>query len=281
MNSSLATTKGTLFIVATPIGNLSDITLRALETLKKVDLILAEDTRCAKKLLNAYNITSKITAFHAHNEAKLAAKVIDQILHGLNVALISDAGTPMIQDPGFPLVKQAISASIPIVPIPGACALITALSAAGINCDRFLYGGFLNPKATARSKQLTELKKHECSVILYESTHRIIATIKAIKAIFGADYSFVIAKELTKAFETFIRGVAQDMLNYFAQDSSHIKGEFVILLPPKEDKSNIYNDDVLLKVLLEDLPLKQAVNIAAKLSETPKNKLYKLALSKV
>lgn len=279
MNSSAATTPGALYIVATPIGNLNDITLRAIETLKTVDLILAEDTRRAKILLNAYKINTRLQSYHAHNEKELANNFIKQIISGENIALISDAGTPLIQDPGFLLVKRGIELNIPIIPIPGASALITALCASGIGCDRFLFAGFLPPKKQARIKLLQKLMNAEHTIIFYEATHRIIDAIIDIQKVFGENYYFVIAKELTKTFETFLRGTASEILDCFTQDKALIKGEFVILLPPVPCKNNNSDDEKLLKTLLNSLSLTQAVNIAAKFSGTSKNKLYALALT--
>lgn len=279
MNSSTTTTQGALYIVATPIGNLNDITFRAIETLKTADLILAEDTRRARTLLNTYQINTKLQSYHAYNEKDLAADFIDKIIKGANIALISDAGTPLIQDPGFPLVKRGIELNISIIPIPGACALVAALCASGISCDRFLFAGFLPPKKIARKKLLQKLMNDEHTLIFYEATHRIIDAITDIQSVFGENYYFVLAKELTKTFETFLRGTAGEMLDIFTKDSAMIKGEFVLLLPPVLLKKNNSNDEKLLETLLNSLPLTQAVNIAAKISDTPKNKLYALALT--
>ncbi len=278
MHQKLATSPGTLYIVATPIGNLQDMTFRAIETLKMVDFILAEDTRHAKTLLTAFQIQTPVRSFHAHNETGLSPAMLERLQQGMNVALISDAGTPLIQDPGFPLVKLAANANIPVVPIPGACAFITALCASGVACDRFLFAGFLPAKASARLAHLEALKTQACTLIFYESTHRILDALETIQTVFGEDYVFVIAKELTKTFEQIIRGNVATMLAYFEADPAHKKGEFVIILPPLTDKIETSDDEKLLSVLLKALPLKQAVSIAEELSASSKNALYQLAL---
>jgi 16S rRNA (cytidine1402-2'-O)-methyltransferase len=278
MNQKLATSPGTLYLVATPIGNLQDMTFRAVETLKMVDFILAEDTRHAKTLLTAFQIQKPVRSFHAHNEEGLAPAILERIQQGAHVALISDAGTPLIQDPGFPLVKLAANANIPIVPLPGACAFITALCASGVACDRFLFAGFLPAKASARQAQLEALKTQANTLIFYESTHRILDTLETIRTVFGEDYAFVLAKELTKTFEQFLRGNVATMLTFFHADPAHKKGEFVLILPPVADKIETSEDEKLLSVLLKALPLKQAVIVAEQLSPSPRNALYQLAL---
>lgn len=270
---------GTLYIVATPIGNLGDITLRAIETLKSVDRILAEDTRNTQHLLSTLGIQKPLTAMHAHNESQKTDHVIQLLQQGESIALVSDAGTPLIQDPGFPLLRAAIAADIMVTPIPGPSALITALSAAGVPCDRFLFAGFLPAKSQARQAELQHLKTAEHTLIFYESTHRITESVRDIQRVFGADYSFVLAKELTKTFERFVRGTAQEIQAFFDADPSHIKGEFVLILPPVELEMAASQDEKLLSVLLKELPLKQAVKIAEALSSSSKNELYKLALT--
>lgn len=271
---------GILYIVATPIGNLGDITLRAIETLKAVDTIVAEDTRNTKHLLTALGIVKPISSLHTHNERQKTVSLIQVLEKGQSIALVSDAGTPLIQDPGFPLVKAAIQAKIPIVPIPGPCALITALCASGVGCDSFLFAGFLPAKSPARQERLAGLKNNTHTLIFYESTHRIQETIQDIETVFGSDYEFVLAKELTKTFEQFIRGNTHTITEFFKADPAHIKGEFVLILPPiEETKSSLDEDEKLLSVLLKELPLKQAVNLAEKLSSSSKNTLYKQALA--
>lgn len=278
MTHSLATSIGTLYIVATPIGNRDDITLRALNILKSVDLILAEDTRHSGLLLAALGIKNNLAALHAHNESDKSMIFVDQLLNGKNIALISDAGTPLISDPGFPLVKLARAQNIPVVPIPGACALIAALSAAGVACDSFLFLGFLPAKQNARKTKLESLASHPHTLIFYESTHRILDSLEDMLQIYGVDCQIVLAKELTKTFESIISGTINEIKEWLLTDLARIKGEFVLIIPPRTEVPSSNNDDALLLVLLAELPLKQAVTIASKISTTNKNELYDRAL---
>lgn len=278
MINTLATRTGTLYIVATPIGNRDDITLRALETLKSVDLILAEDTRHSVQLLTALGIKNHLSSLHAHNEGEKSKQIITQLLDGQSIALISDAGTPLISDPGYPLVKLAREQAIPVVPIPGCCALITALSAAGVPCDSFLFLGFLPAKQQARTSRLNSLSKEPFTLIFYESTHRIVECLDDIKASYGKDCELVLAKELTKTFERFITGTVDTVKSWLLSEQAHSKGEFVIIIPPRQLNSNHSQHEELLCLLLEELPLKQAVALACKISKAPKNELYELAL---
>lgn len=275
----LTTHIGTLYLVATPIGNLKDLTLRAIETLKQVSCILAEDTRHAKKLLACYGITTPLHAFHAHNEHQAANAWIARLEQGADLALISDAGTPLIQDPGFPLVQLAIIHQCPIVPLPGPCAFVTALVGSGVACDSFLFAGFLPVKRQAKQMRLMQLSHTEQTLIFYESTHRLLDTLALICDLFGSEYSFVVAKELTKTFETFIRGTGVEMLAFFNADPARTKGEFVLILPKIPGSPASYEDEKLLRVLLHSLSCKQAVAIASKLSQTSKRVLYQQALS--
>lgn len=269
---------GTLYIVATPIGNRDDISLRAINILKSVDHILAEDTRHSKQLLLPLGITTPLISLHAHNEAERSNDFITALQQGKSFALISDAGTPLISDPGFPLVRSARNAGIPVVPIPGACALITALSASGAPCDTFTFMGFLPAKSTARRSLLASLEGSKHTVVFYESTHRIKDCLEDIAAVLGDTREFVLAKELTKTFESFVSGNALDILHWLDADPARSKGEFVLIIPPHEIVPKA-NHDKLLSVLLAELPLKQAVKIACQLTGEPKNELYQLALS--
>jgi 16S rRNA (cytidine1402-2'-O)-methyltransferase len=270
---------GTLYIVATPIGNRDDISLRALKILEAVDLILAEDTRHSLPLLTALGIKSQLSSLHTHNEGEKSEHIIQQLLNGLSIALISDAGTPLISDPGFPLVKLAHQHQIPVVPIPGACALIAALSAAGVPCDSFLFSGFLPAKQQARLAKLNSLKNEACTLVFYESTHRIIDSLDDVATCYGEDCELVLAKELTKTFERFISGTAQEIKDWLLSESAHCKGEFVLIVPPRLVDNNEDEKEQILKILLEELPLKQAVALACKLTQGNKNELYELALS--
>ena len=278
MTNPLATGIGTLYIVATPIGNRDDITLRALAILKSVDLILAEDTRHSIQLLTALGIKNSMSSLHAHNESDKSQNIIEQLLTGKSVALISDAGTPLISDPGYPLVTLARAHEIPVVPIPGPCALIAALSAAGVPCDSFLFLGFLPAKQNARQNKLTSLMAEPHTLIFYESTHRIIECLADLQAIYGQGCELVLAKELTKAFERFISGTVVEVTNWLLSEPAHTKGEFVVIIPPRPALPEKHSNEELLSVLLKELPLKQAVSIACKLTKANKNELYETAL---
>lgn len=279
MTDSSARTTGTLYIVATPIGNRDDISLRALSTLQAVDMILAEDTRHSLQLLTALGIKKPMTSLHAHNEASRSEQIVELLQQGKSCALISDAGTPLISDPGFPLVHMARAKDIPVVPIPGACALITALSAAGIACDTFTFNGFLPAKQTARRQKLESMRSTEHTLVFYESTHRIVESIDDIAHIFGDNCELVLAKELTKTFERFVAGSCIDVKNWLLMDNSHLKGEFVLMIPARKLAKETNAHEHILSVLLAELPLKQAVNIACRLTEAPKNQLYEMALT--
>lgn len=273
-----ATENGRLFVVATPIGNKNDITLRALEILKTVGVILAEDTRHSLQLLNMYGIKKPLQSLHEHNEQDKAAAIIAQLKNGENYALLSDAGTPLISDPGYILVNLAQQEGIQVVPIPGACAFITALQAAGVACDALSFFGFLPAKSTARVKRLEELSLFPHSLLFYESTHRIISCIEDIGSVFGSDTLVVIAKELTKRHENIIRGQVTEVLAWLQEEPQNTKGEFVVIIPPRVFKLTSDYDVATLHILLDELPLKQAVKLAAKIMHKPKNELYQIAL---
>lgn len=270
---------GTLYIVATPIGNQDDISKRALKILASVDLILAEDTRHSLPLLNALGIKNQLRAFHAHNEGDKSKQIIELLMKGQSIALISDAGTPLISDPGYPLVKLARQNTIPVIPIPGACALITALSAAGVPCDSFLFLGFLPAKQQARQNKLNELKNSPYTLVFYESTHRILECIADLAFCYGEECELVLAKELTKAFERFVSGTTQVVKAWLESEAAHTKGEFVLIIPPRPMIHMSNEHEHILSVLLAELPLKQAVALACKLTQGHKNELYELALS--
>jgi 16S rRNA (cytidine1402-2'-O)-methyltransferase len=219
---------GTLFIVATPIGNLEDITHRALRTLREVDLIACEDTRHTRKLLNHFGITTLTTSYHEHNEPERAEELSELLQSGKNVALVSDAGTPLISDPGFRIVKAAIDRGISIQPIPGAAAFVTALSASGLATDQFLFTGFLAGRAGARRAKLMELSSIPATLVLYEAPHRVRATLKDAQEILG-DRQAVIARELTKLHEEFARGSLSELIGRFSEIEAP-RGEFVLII---------------------------------------------------
>lgn len=279
MIKSQATGIGSLYIVATPIGNRDDITLRAISILKSVDFILAEDTRHSMQLLTSLGIKNTLSSLHAHNEGDKSKQIIDQLLTGKSAALISDAGTPLISDPGYPLVKSARQHQIPVIPIPGPSALITALCAAGVPCDSFLFGGFLPAKQLARKSRFMSLRTEAHTLIFYESTHRIIECIDDLIDVYGQECDIVLAKELTKTFERFINGTAGEVKAWLLAEVGHTKGEFVLIIPPRPALPNKQPNEELLTVLLSELPLKQAVSLACKLTQSSKNELYDLALN--
>ena len=272
---------GTLFIVATPIGNLDDITFRAVEILKSIDIILAEDTRHSKKLLKHLNIAKPIRAFHEHNEREKTKAIIGELHSGKSIALISDAGTPLISDPGYFLVAQAKKEGLRVVPIPGASALITALSASGLASDSFTFLGFLPGKQAARVKLLKSLVGRAETSIFYESPKRILATLTDMHAIFGDSRVVCLAKELTKAFETIQTDSISNLIKYLNIDQSHQKGEFVILISANDkiDITEAENQlDSLLPILCAEMGASKAAKLAAKITGIYKKKCYKKAI---
>ncbi len=222
--------KTCLWVVATPIGNLQDISLRALEVLASVDLIAAEDTRRTGVLLKAHGITTPMTAYHEHNEKSKAVSLVTKLKDGKSIALVSDAGTPLISDPGYRLIRLAASESIVCSPVPGPCAAIAALSVSGQSAARFHFEGFLPAKSVARNNRLRQLREKPDTIILYESGHRIIACLKAVAEILGADREMTVCRELTKQFETLLRGGAAQVLHMVQQDTMQQKGEFVLVI---------------------------------------------------
>lgn len=273
---------GKLYIVATPIGNFTDFSARAIETLQQVDLICAEDTRKSGQLLNKFKINTPMRSLHEHNESQVLSHLIDKIKNGENLAIISDAGTPLISDPGFKLVSFAHENNILVSPIPGACAAITALSVAGIASDQFMFSGFLAHKKTKRIAQLEILLEKNVTQLLYEAPHRIIDTLEDIAHVFGTQQQICIARELTKTYETILRGQVADVLLQLTSDPQQQKGEFVIVIAPIPKKKLVRNISPqtlqLLKHLLQELSIKQAVHLTAKISGERKKLIYQTAL---
>lgn len=271
---------GQLFIVATPIGHLDDITLRAISTLKTVDWIAAEDTRHCKRLLSHYSISTKLISLHDFNERERAHQLLERLREGESIALVSDAGTPLISDPGFHLVRAVREAGIKVVPIPGACAAIAALSVSGLPTDRFFFEGFLSHKNQARLTRLTELQPIAATLIFYESPHRILDTLKAMESVLGGERQAVIARELTKVFETIHDARLSEMVKWVSEDADQQRGEMVILIEGCKPKVSSSSEETekLVRILVNELPLKQAVELAAKISGERKNDLYSLAL---
>ena len=269
-------------MVATPIGNLGDITLRALETLKMVDAIAAEDTRHSSGLLNHFGISKKLIAVHEHNEQQSAEKLVLALKHGDNIALITDAGTPGISDPGAIVVKMVRGAGIKVVPIPGVSAVIAALSASGITQNGFHFYGFLPASGAARRKQLEALKTQTVTLVFYEAPHRIIESIEDIAKVLGEDRIITFCRELTKTFETIYTCPASRSSAWLQADANQQRGEFVLLVedaPVVEAEEISIEAQRILKCLLAELPLKQAVALGSEITNQKKNALYDLALT--
>jgi 16S rRNA (cytidine1402-2'-O)-methyltransferase len=272
---------GTLFIVATPIGNLDDITFRAVEILKSVDLILAEDTRHSQKILSHFDIKTPISAFHDYNEREKCTTVIDKLKQGFSIALISDAGTPLISDPGYVLVSAAKKNSVNVVPIPGPSALIAALSASGVPSDSFSFFGFLPSKQNARIKTLKTFISRPETIIIYESPKRILAALTDMLFVFGEAREVCLAKELTKTFETILTTNIPNLISYIASDPNHQKGEFVLLISSSGKKKQLELDqqlDNLLSVLCSEMGASKAAKLAAKITGIDKKYCYQRAI---
>lgn len=272
---------GILYVVATPIGNLQDITLRALDILKNVDAIAAEDTRHSSGLLNHFGISKKLIAVHEHNEHQSAEKLLIQLNAGENIALVTDAGTPGISDPGAVVVDLVRKAGGKVVPVPGASAVIAALSASGITQNGFLFHGFLPASGSARRRALEGLKAQTVTLVFYEAPHRILECIADLSLVLGADRRITFARELTKTFETFYSCNLGDAMAWLEADTNQQRGEFVLLVeaPAQKEAEAIPEDAVrVLKLLLAELPLKQAVKLATDITQLKKNDLYEFAL---
>jgi 16S rRNA (cytidine1402-2'-O)-methyltransferase len=273
-----------LYVVATPIGNLDDISARALKILGAVKLIAAEDTRHSVRLLQHFGIQTPLAPCHEHNERDEGSRFIARLLAGDDVALVSDAGTPLISDPGYHLVRQARAAGITVVPVPGACALIAALSAAGLPSDRFMFEGFLPAKAVGRRARLEQVKEEPRTLIFYEAPHRILECLQDMQAVFGDERPAVLARELTKTFET-LKGLPLAELRAFVEsDSNQQRGECVVLVAgwsaPEDDQAVSAQALRVLDLLLAEMPLKRAAALAAEITGVRKNLLYQAALEK-
>ncbi|MBW5290456.1 MAG: rRNA small subunit methyltransferase I [Candidatus Ruthia sp. Asou_11_S2] len=272
---------GTLYIVATPIGNLDDITFRAIEMLKIVDIILAEDTRHSKHLLNHYDITTPMRAFHEHNERHKTPDVISELLAGKHIALISDAGTPLISDPGYVLVSEAKKAGISVSPIPGSNAMISAISASGIASDKFSFFGFLPSKQSARLKAIRSIAHINEVAIFYESPKRILSCAQDLQTVLGNERIVCFAKELTKSFETIKTDTLSNLIDYLQADDAHQKGEFVILISAVDKDNKISREKVLdkiLPILLAEMGAAKAAKLAAKITGIDKKYCYQRAI---
>ena len=269
-----------LYIVATPIGNLGDISERAVEVLKQVDLIAAEDTRHSKTLLERFGIKTKVTAYHEHNEEKVTQQLIEQIQKGESIALISDAGTPLINDPGYKLVVAAHDNQIQVVPIPGPSAIITALSACGLPTNKFIYEGYLPAKNKARETRLKELKNESRTIVFYEAPHRIVESLRIMQEILGEQRRVTIARELTKQFEQIVRDELSTINKKLEDGEIKQKGEFVVVVEGAKEMA-ISDEEVLRinEILAEKMSPKEAAGLTAKITDRKKNEVYQLAIN--
>jgi 16S rRNA (cytidine1402-2'-O)-methyltransferase len=269
----------TLYVVATPIGNLSDMVPRAIEVLQTVALIAAEDTRHSRTLLTHFDIRTPLCAYHDHSNSSELERLLAHLREGKSLALISDAGTPLVSDPGYRLVDLALREGIKVVPIPGACAVIAALSVAGLPSDRFMFEGFLPAKQHARLGVLTALQRERRTMIFYEAPHRVRDSIADISAAMGAERVVVLAREITKLFETVKRLPASELLEWVSADRNQQRGECVLLIDGFKGDEGIPTEAIeVLNILRADLPLKQAAALCAKISGLKKNQLYQYGL---
>lgn len=274
--------KGILYVVATPIGNLEDLSPRAARVLQEVALVAAEDTRHSRKLFDHFDIRTPLTAVHDHNEAERVQQLVERLQHGDSIALISDAGTPLVSDPGYRLVRAAHQAGLEVCPVPGACAAIAALSAAGLPSDRFCFEGFLPAKSSGRRERLSALAAESRTLMFYEAPHRLAETVADLLAIFGGEREVALARELTKAFETVWAGTLAGLAARLTQDPGQCRGEIVLVVAgaaaaaPTGDEAAARQ---LLQVLLEEgLAVKQAAHIGARLTGWPRKQLYDWAV---
>lgn len=270
---------GFLYIVATPIGNLGDISERAIAVLRQVDLIAAEDTRHSKTLLERCGIKTRVCAYHEHNESQLTPLLIEKLIEGESIAVISDAGTPLINDPGYKLVTAAHDTNIQVVPIPGPSAVITALSAAGLPTSKFIFEGYLPAKTEARKKCLQELISESRTLVFYEAPHRIVETLQAMEEVFGMERRATIGRELTKQFEQIVRDSFAKINEKLKSEEIKIKGEFVVIVEGAKE-TNVMDKEVLRinQILSEKLSPKDAAGLTAKITGRKKNEVYQLTL---
>lgn len=271
---------GKLFIIATPIGNLLDITLRALEVLKSVDLILCEDTRVTNALLRHHLINKPLTVYNDHSNESTREKIINKLKSGQNLALVSDAGTPLISDPGYKLVQEIRSQNLSIETLPGACSVISALTLSGLPSDRFMFIGFLPHKNSAKEKIFSELNSIQTTLICFESANRLLETLKLMEQYF-IGRSIVIAREITKLYEETIGNNAIEITQYYQENPDKLRGEIVMMISPPDESSENSEENILkqLNTLMQEMSLRDAVEIVANQSQLRKKEIYKLALS--
>jgi len=275
--------QGILYVVATPIGNLSDVSDRMRHTLANVSKIAAEDTRRTKQLLSHIDVDTPCFSFHDHNERQKLEYIVQLLASGESIALVSDAGTPLISDPGYPLVSELRARNMQVVAIPGPCALISALSIAGLPSDRFIFEGFLPSKSAARLAMLKNMANETATSIFYESSHRIKACLCDMKEAFGGDRQVVIARELTKTFETVLDASVEQLIEVLEKDSNQSKGEFVVMVRGAAKKSSELSKEsrLLAAKLSEHLPKKQAAKITAEMFGDKKNRIYDFLLGAI
>lgn len=273
-----------LYIVATPIGNLMDFSYRAVEILKNADVIAAEDTRRAKILLNHYKITTKTISLHKYNEKETSGKLLNLLKQDNNIALISDAGTPLISDPGYYLVQEAHKANIAVSPIPGASSVIAAISVSGLPVDQFIFIGFLPSKLINKTSVLNKLKLETRTMVFFEAPTRILATLDLMKQIFGLNRQATFCRELTKKFETIKQNTLENIYNFITQDKiQQIKGEIVLVVSGNSEQSSEIDEQTqhILRCLLQELPPNKTASLTAKITGLPKNKLYNYIINHV
>lgn len=277
-------TRGALYVVATPIGNLGDMVPRAVEVLQMVDLIAAEDTRHTGRLLQHFGISTSLTAFHDHSDNSRTEGLLKKLEEGQSIALVSDAGTPLISDPGYELVNAARSASIRVIPIPGACALIAALSVSGLPSNKFIFEGFLPAKSSVRCKYLEVLKEESRTLIFYESPHRIVDSLKDIGTVLGDEREICVARELTKTYETVLSGTVDNVLQQVFEDANQQRGEFVLVVKGYDAKSADYSIHAdaqkLITELSAHLPTKTISSVVANITGLKKRDIYQWILER-
>lgn len=273
---------GTLYIVATPIGNLDDISKRAVDVLNAVDLIAAEDTRHSQKLLQAIQVTTPVVSHHDFSSSSAIDRILEKLSAGSSIALISDAGTPLISDPGYKLVSMARERKLSVIPIPGASALTSALSVSGLATDRFAFEGFLPSKSAARRKKLVTLASEQRTLVFYESTHRIADSLADMVLAFGAQRQIFVGRELTKRFESHFLGSAQACVEWLAADSKQSKGEFVLIVSGSDEQGEEQRRQEqaleIVRLLHSEVSMKKAVSLASSISGARKNQVYEAAL---
>ena len=270
-----------LYVIATPIGNVSDISLRALKVLAMVDAIACEDTRNTSQLLTRYGISKKCFAAHQHNERSVAEKIVQQLQEGSRIALVSDAGTPGISDPGAHIVDAVLEAGLQVIPLPGASAAIAALSCSGLLSDDFYFVGFLPNKNKQRETELAKLSNIKATLVFYEAPHRILETMASLIAVFGSARRILIAREISKLFEQIQRCSLGSAIDWFKQDENRQRGEFVLLIEGAATTNSDEDNEAerILRILLDEFSVSQAATLAARITGKKKNALYELALS--